>query len=86
MGRKVPDEKENPTKRNPLRIAITFSWSKHTHYKDGLLILAVMQIPWRLRCSYLEIVFVRKFVCFFCKCFWYSATRTGPRQQRIHEI
>jgi len=76
VDHKVPDEKEkkNPTKRNPLLVAITLSWSTHIHYKDDLLILAVMQIQWRLRSSYLERIFVRKFVCFFCRCFWYSAT------------
>jgi len=45
-----------------------------------------MQIPCRLRSSFLEIIFVRKFVCFLCRCFWYSATRTGPRQQRVREL
>jgi len=27
----------------------------HTHYKEGLVILAVMQAPWIMRCSFLEI-------------------------------
>jgi len=37
MDRKAPDEEEkkSPTKRNPLRVAITLSWSTHTHYKNS---------------------------------------------------
>ena len=47
--------------------------------------MTAMQIPWRLRSSFLEVVFVR-IVCFFCRCSWYFVTKTGPRQQRIHEV
>ena len=58
MERKVPDEEEkkNPTKRNPLRVAITLFLSIHTHYKDGLLILSVMQTPGIMNSSFLEIL------------------------------
>jgi len=28
----------------------------------------------------------KRIVCFFYRCFWYSVTKTGPRQQRIHEV
>jgi len=28
----------------------------------------------------------RRIVCFFYRCFWNSATKTGSRQQRIHEV
>ena len=36
MDRKVPAKRKRKTrqKRNPLRVAITLSWSTHTHYKD----------------------------------------------------
>jgi len=71
MDPKVPDEEEkkNPTKKksssdchNPFLMPANPS-------QNGLLILAVMQIPWMLKNSFLETVFVRKFVCFFCRCF-----------------
>ena len=30
---------------------------------------------------------LRKIIlCFFYRCSWYSVTKTGPRQQRIHEV
>jgi len=34
MDRKVPDEEEkkNPTKKKPLRVALAHSWSTHTHF------------------------------------------------------
>jgi len=28
----------------------------------------------------------KRIVCFFYRCSWYSVTKTGPRQQRIHEV
>jgi len=54
--RKVPDEEEkkNPLQINPLLVAIPFSWSTHTNYKEGLLILAVKQTTGNVRSSFLE--------------------------------
>jgi len=28
----------------------------------------------------------KRIVCFFYRCSWYSVTKTGPRQQRVHEV
>jgi len=73
--------------KNPLRVAITLSWFTHTHYK-----IPVVWFDHDRDANSMEIEFIfgdnlrKRFFCFFCRCSWYSVTKTGPRQQRIHEV